>query len=276
MHIDKELVRKRFSKAAATYSENAPVQKSAAAELVRILSSLSERKYGRVLEIGCGTGDLTEVFLSVYLPEYLWLNDLCPDMEPYAVGASGAGDESSPLYGHVSFIPGDAEKTDFPDNLDLIISGSTFQWLEDIRSFASKCAAALKKDGILAFSSFGENNLREIKYMTGMSLDYYPAADIAEILSDEFDILSASEKMEIVKFDDPMKVLQHLKATGVNGIPAVCSTGGEGTANTGVLMHDLRSKSGISEFVLKYAGKYSVPGGVCLTYHPLWIIAAKK
>ena len=56
--IDKKLVRDRFSKNLEKYNEHARIQKRMAE---RLFSFIPEKKYKRILEIGCGTGFLTKL-----------------------------------------------------------------------------------------------------------------------------------------------------------------------------------------------------------------------
>lgn len=96
--MDKALIRRRFSKAAATYAERADVQREIArrmARLVRTYVPVSERK--KVVEVGCGTGTFTRDFLRHERPERMWLNDLCPEMEVPLKDV---------LRENVSFLPG--------------------------------------------------------------------------------------------------------------------------------------------------------------------------
>lgn len=59
--MNKNLIQKRFAKNLNTYNDNAKIQKIMAEKLV----SLSDRKdYDSILEIGCGTGLLTEKVLK--------------------------------------------------------------------------------------------------------------------------------------------------------------------------------------------------------------------
>ena len=132
--MDKEFVRERFSKAAGTYDDNAVVQRMMAGRLYELLAGEGGTRFCRVLEIGCGTGCLSRVFLEHCRPERMWLNDLCPEMESFV---------SDLLSDRTCFFAGDAEKSDLPDGLDLIMSSSVMQWFVDLPGFFWKCASSL-------------------------------------------------------------------------------------------------------------------------------------
>ena len=55
--MNKDLIKKRFSKNLKTYNENAKVQKRMAEKLIQLCK---KNNYKKILEIGCGTGFLTE------------------------------------------------------------------------------------------------------------------------------------------------------------------------------------------------------------------------
>ena len=111
----------------------------------------------------------------------------------------------------------------------------------------------------MAFSTFGENNLHEIRETTGEGLSYISAKDIVEHLSKNYDILHIEETIMEQYFDDPKQVLRHLKKTGVTGISNQRWT-------PRILLN----------FCHEYKTNYSTPKGVKLTYHPIYVIAKKK
>ena len=81
-----------------------------------------------------------------------------------------------------------------PEELDLLISNATFQWLEDFGGFLTGMKSHLKKNGILAFSTFGPQNLREIRALTGSSLKYSAFEKIRSLLTADFQEISCFEK----------------------------------------------------------------------------------
>ena len=56
--INKELMRDRFAKNLDSYNDNAKVQKRMAEKLITMVKNKAPQK---ILEIGCGTGFLTEL-----------------------------------------------------------------------------------------------------------------------------------------------------------------------------------------------------------------------
>lgn len=260
--IDKELVHRRFVRALGTYSRNASVQNDTAAKL---LAMLPERSWRRVFEIGCADGLLTRMLLglneaerrpdrsSVLQPgfEKFFVNDLCEESAAYISDVLESGAE---------FIPGDAESIPFPENIDLLISSSTIQWMTDLRAFLAKCASSLAPDGVLALGTFGPENLREVSAVTGEGLDYYDVGTLLGLLPDGLRAVSCEQEIVTETFGSPFDVLRHLKLTGVNGLSG-----------------RVWSKSALEAFVGEYGRRFATgTGEVTLTFHPVRMLIVKQ
>lgn len=265
--MDKDIVRARFAKAVRSYDDNALVQRQIAGRLCHLTAEYGFGMHGRgtagpersalsgpsrVLEIGCGTGMLTRMFLRVFRPDRMWLNDLCPEVWPML--------EDLLEPGRTEFLPGDAEAVAFPDSLDLVMSSSAVQWFADLPAFLDKCSSSLREGGILAFSSFGPANMNEIAALEGITMPYHTLSELTGLVSGKFDILHAEESTAVLSFISPAEVLRHMKLTGVTGIRKVTWT-----------------RSRLESFCSRYSDRFSDPDGtVRLTYHPLYMIARKK
>ncbi|OOG17132.1 malonyl-[acyl-carrier protein] O-methyltransferase BioC [Sphingobacterium sp. CZ-UAM] len=254
--MDKQRISSRFSKAAASYDSAAVVQGQIAEKMIRLLRNHVPIRPDRVLEIGCGTGLLSRLLLQQLSPKHTIFNDICPEMIK-SVKSIVLPQHSSQ---HCSFICADAETCNLPGELDLITSCSTIQWFEDPSAFFARCHTALHAHGILAFSTFGEENMREISSTTGVGLTYHTqSALVAELLALGYEILSVEEELLSLSFESPLQVLSHLKETGVTGIK-----------------NHRWTKSKLQAYCTEYVDRYAVGTRVPLTYHPIYIIAKKK
>lgn len=250
--MDKQLIAERFAKARDTYSREARVQQQVAEKMMYLLTQKVGYGFNHIVECGCGTGSYSRILLHTLQPEALLLNDLCKEMKECV-------DElcQSPK---VRFVPEDAECLDFPEKTDLITSCSTLQWLNDPAEFFVRCHRSLAAGGILAFSTFGGENMHQIRQLTGHGLDYLPLEELQALLSPYFDILHAEEEIVPLPFDTPQHVLKHLKQTGVTGTEKKIWTRG-------------RLQSFCDEYIRLFSNNN---GNVSLTYHPIYIIAKKK
>lgn len=254
MIIDKIHIKSRFSKSLSTYNQNATVQLTISNNLLSLIQDYAQGRIHNLLEIGCGTGFLTQGLIKKYPNADLWINDLVESTK-YKL-QSLAIEHNAKL----EFLPGDAELIAFPQNLDMICSSSTFQWFSNLPNFIKKVSASLPSNGILAFSTFGPDNFKEIRELLKLGLHYPLAKQITAWLSEDFDILHQSECTEIKCFKTALDVLKHIKLTGVNSLSKTNWT-----------------KKNLNDFQNHYRMAFSNEDDFLeLTYHPIYIIAQKK
>lgn len=247
--INKALLKRRFTRKLSEYNKLAVCQQHISQHLYDLWLNSDYRKDRKVLEIGCGTGFLTNLYLPTLNPSTLVLNDLCNIPAQYFK----AGNSS------YTFIQGDAELIDFDTNtkFDYIVSASALQWFENIVNFFDKAYSLLNNDGVIVFSTFGKKNMKEINSITGLSLNYLEIDQLRDILSVNFEILYLNEEESVLHFDTPIDVIRHIKSTGVNSISD----------------EPKWNKTQLKKFTANYNKtdeKYP------LTYNPIYIIARKK
>ena len=247
MSLNKNLVAQRFAKAGQSYSEHAIVQKQICQNLTSLLQQFCPSKMLRVFEIGCGSGNLTHLITASFQIEELILNDLYADVQQH--------------FNHqenLKWLIGDVETLEFPQQLDMIVSGSALQWMQDLPLLLKHSNGALVDQGWLCFSTFGYQNLMEIKELTGQGLSYWSVENWNRALTQSgFEILHLSESETQLYFDSPKAVLQHLKATGV----------------TATAQHRW-TKQTLQQFYQDY-DRFKHAEGYSLTYHPIYCIARR-
>ena len=259
LSIKKSLIAERFSKAIHSYPEEANVQRQIADKMICLVKQHIPLPCGRIVEFGCGTGIYSRMLLQTLRPESLLLNDLCREMK----------DCCSDLLKHnerVSFLPGDAETVAFPKGTELITSCSALQWFESPEEFFHRCNHILAQHGYFAFSTFGKENMKEVRQLTGKGLPYLSREELETSLAAHFEIIHSEEEIIPMSFNAPMDVLYHLKQTGVTGIKETKEDKKES--------HWTRRD--ISRFCEQYIRNFSQDSSVTLTYHPIYIIAKKK
>lgn len=249
LFIDSASVAKVFEKSFAKYDKSASVQKKIAKRLAELtLKRLDASSIKEVLEIGMGTGFLTEA-LSSKLSSANWhLNDLSAKSLNYV---------PQKLNGKFKFLEGDAQIQELPQNLDLIISASCFQWFENLDKFIQKIASSSNKGAIFAFSTFLPDNFREIRSLCGKGLNYVGIVGLKSmLLRAGFDVLCAEAETIKLEFENAAAVLRHLRDTGV--------TGG---------FSEFWTPQKFKTFSQQYSDFFaSEKGGVYLTYRPIYFI----
>jgi malonyl-CoA O-methyltransferase len=252
--VDKAKIAKSFLKGKRTYDQHAKVQQKVGRRLIDMLDDYPKLRYDRVLEIGCCTGAMTEMFLVGRKVGKLYLNDLVTEFYDLVC-------KRLPDYDKLKLEPlfGDIEDLDLPGDLDLVLSSSTFQWLTDLPGSFAKIAASLKKDGYLAFSFFGPGTLTEFRQLTGIGLSYSALGNVLDLLAKEFVLQFVDSEKHRLYFTSPREVLRHLQATGVGGVGGFRWTGRR-----------------LREFEEAYIRLFGTPAGVPVTYVTSYIVGSKK
>jgi len=249
-NVDKELVKNRFRDSLKDYDSSAQIQKIMAIELIRKLKETAS-KFKKVLEIGCGTGILTrEAFKDLEITE-LYCNDLFE--ESY--------DLIEPICKKENYSVFDGEDVEnYPENIDLIISGAVFQWFNDLPLYLKNVCGKLSTNGLIAFSTFGDEQFLEIKTLTGNSLKYLKKDELTSAISAHFEVVSFFEWKEVMSFSSVKEIMSHIKATGVSGIGSKSA-----------------KKMPLTEFRKKYRERFLKDGMLPLTYDPqIWILRRKR
>ncbi|MBN1928064.1 MAG: malonyl-ACP O-methyltransferase BioC [Chlorobiaceae bacterium] len=249
--VDKQLVGHRFRRALPSYSRNAGVQRYMAGRLLGMIEragGLPER-IGRAMEFGCGAAMLTSRLFERYPVEEFFANDLVAESRQF-VEQAVAGRQP----GSLAFLPGDIEQLDpLPGGLDLVLSNATVQWLHDPARLFERLAQAVRPGGVVAFSTFGTENMREIAALGETPLGYRSIGEIAAFAGTAFEPVEIEHELRRQEFDSPEAVLRHIRATGVNGVARRAWT-----------------RSQLREFLQRYRASFPSDRGVWLTWHPVW------
>jgi len=254
LFIEKEKVARSFLKGLDTYDDAAVVQKLVNERLIAILKSFRGAEHSRILEIGCCTGLLTELLLEYVEPERLYLNDLVPEFYSLVTGKLGSSYDKQliPLFG-------DIEALEIPENVDLVISSSAFQWLSDLPAFFNNISGSLEKGGVILFSMFGAGTFHEVKELIGTGLDYRPFQAVRDMLDQKFRIIHCCVERDRLFFTQPTDVLKHIQATGVGGV------GG----------YDWTPRR-LESFIAQYNNQFRSDDGVSLSYVSYYFAAQKR
>lgn len=243
--IDSRLVGRSFSKSVATYEANATVQQHMAKKLWNLWNeAIGSDIPESICEIGYGTGLLTRLYTTRFSAAILTLIDAVPFTTDVCQACN--------------IITGDAEKylqLFPPQSFDTVVSAATVQWFNSLPMFIRHALRTLKPGGLLLFSTFGKDNLKELASVTGHSLRYYSIREIcAMVPEEEGQVVVTEEERITLEFPSPKEAMEHLHRTGVNGM----------RGNT----------VGLRRIYTDYPLDKS--GMAPLTYHPIYIIIQKE
>lgn len=252
--LNKYKVAKHFQKSIETYDNAAIIQQKLALQLVAAINTYSSNVFDRGLEIGCGTGCLTIPLIDNIKIRDLFINDLVFEFENIVKGKIDPGHDVKiqPLFG-------DIEEIQIPNNLDIIVSSSTLQWLNDLNMFLKTVEKNLSENGVIALSLFTKGTLAELSTVIDIGLDYLTETEVISALSCKFDIVFSKTTTHSSLHPNLLSLLQNLKATGVGGV-------GEYRWTKGKLISAER----------QYIEKFGVQGGLPVTYENITVIGKYK
>ncbi len=146
--FDRALLRKRRDRAAASLDDHDFLLREVGARLIERLDDVT-RRFGRVLDLGCHTGQLSTLLASRAGVELLVSADLSPRMVAHAPRVRLAADEE--------WLPiGDGA-------LDLVTSLLSLHWVNDLPGALLQIRRALRPDGLFLAALLGGDTLTELR-----------------------------------------------------------------------------------------------------------------
>ncbi|SDT27112.1 malonyl-CoA O-methyltransferase [Paenibacillaceae bacterium GAS479] len=264
-------VGRQFNRNAATYDAHAHVQRMMSIQLADSLQCLKERDSKvNILEIGCGTGALTEMLAKEWHDAKITALDIAPEMIKLARKRVFSGDR-------VSFLHADAEiwGADAPSAMyDIIVSNACFQWLSRPEQTFSHFRRMLRPGGLLVFTTFGpatfyelHQAFEEVYRARGMEpqrhgLSFKSGDQWISLLKEAgFSGVQSERTLHVETYASVRGFLYSIKAMGA-------STSGAAAAS-GLSMRRL-----FASMYKEYETKFSVPGGVTASYDLLLMLAS--
>ena len=260
-----------FHRHAEEYDRFASVQKRVVARLEQLVAAHQSSSPQRVLDIGCGTGAMLAALHDAYPRAGLCGLDLAFNMARQA----------KQRFGHQArFIAGDAEQLPFRDGVfDLVVSASTFQWLDRIDTGFAECGRTLQEAGLLCIAFFGGRTLWELQecYHTAVNNRFGDAdarhdrmqrfrgkGEIEGILSRlGYEELMVTSEVEMEYHPDVSTLLRSIKAIGA-------ATTGRGNIGGGLGWRGL-----LTDMATIYRTRFQDGGMIPATYEVLYIVARK-
>ncbi len=154
--LDRSEVRRAFDRASAGYDAAAVLQSEVRKELLDRLQYVRLRPRV-ILDAGCGTGHGSRALLKRYRGSSVVALDL-------SEGMLRQTRRRRPLLRRLDPVCADAAGLPLAnDSVDLIFSNLMLQWCNDPDTVFGEFRRVLKPGGLLSFSSFGPDTLRELR-----------------------------------------------------------------------------------------------------------------
>lgn len=213
--IDKKKVIQSFSLAANTYDGLAILQQTVGLKLLQQFPK--QRNYEQVVDVGCGTGFLTQQLFSSSSTNTLVAVDIAISMIQRARIKIGKG---------VQYICADAEAIPLIEySTDIVVSNLALQWCQNLLTVFNGFKRLLKKEGQLLFSTFGPETLRELKQAWSEVDDYqhvndfYSAGDLVVFLKQAgFEEIKIETKYYHSRYLTVIELMRELKGIGAHNV----------------------------------------------------------
>ena len=234
--VDKKQVRQAFSKAAAHYDASAVLQREVCTRMLERLDYIKLQP-SRILDAGSGTGFGTRQLGERYKNADIVALDFAMGMLQAARGTSGWWQK---LFSATQqrFLCADVEALPLAVNsIDMVWSNLTLQWCNDLPATIKGLHRVIKNDGLLMFSTFGPDTLKELRSAFA-GVDGYNHFNRFTDMHDIGDMLVAAgfadPVMEMEKitltYNDVKAVMQDLRSIGAHNATEGRSQGMMGKA----------------------------------------------
>src|SRR3989440_281515 len=137
---------------ACTYDESSQPQQAWASEVLMRLERIAQD--ATVIDVGCGTGRVTERLLALVPRGRVLAMDASADMVTLARGRLGDGAE---------VWCQDVLDLDLDEPVDAIVSTATLHWVTDHDRLWTRLARALRPGGVLEVQCGGEGNIDGVR-----------------------------------------------------------------------------------------------------------------
>ncbi len=260
----KQGIRRNFARRARSYDRHACMQRLMAHGLVAVAQEAMGRAR-RILEIGCGTGYLTQLIRQVNKEAGLVALDLDASLVETARRRLGADTG-------VEWLVADGE-IPLRGEYDLIIANATFQWFTRPAATLANYYQSLAPGGSLSFSTLGPGTFQELagalaQASRGLNLPLsprIPAQDFGDrdtwsnrLSRAGFRQVQLAREMVTTTFPSVREFLKALQATGAtNPRPSPFSPR---------LLHAMSAA---------YPAFYSINGAIPVSYEMIWAVARR-
>lgn len=214
----KNQVAQSFGHAVSIYNTCAKLQQECAKDLVSALQQLQYQiPQGVILEIGCGTGFITQELIDRFSHHALEITDISPQMLEFCQSNL---DISPTRLQPIAFRQLDGEVLQESDSYAAIVSGFVVQWFEHPLISLKRLIAALKPGGMLLISFPTDQSFPEWRQMcTQLNLPFTANAlpnpqQLSEQLTSDFVKCVWCEKQICTTYRNAIDFFKGLKLIG--------------------------------------------------------------
>jgi malonyl-CoA O-methyltransferase len=223
--VDPRQVRRQFGSSARSYEKHDALQREVQALLLERLGFYLEQP-GCVLDVGAGPGRGTAQLKKRWPKAQVIALDAALPMLREARRHSAWLKPFQRLCADATALP-------LPDHsVDVLHSNLCFQWIDDLPALFGECVRVLKTGGMLAFSTFGPDTLKELRAAWAAAdglphvsrfLDMHDIGD-AMINAGLRDPVLDVDRFTLT-YSEPRKLLEELQGLGATNADATRARG---------------------------------------------------
>lgn len=218
--LESAKTRSGFERAADSYDDSAFLQREVGDRLLERLE-LIRMQPQRILDLGCGTGKITEALLRKYRRADVTGLDLALSMVQKTRAKGSWRRKVSGICADVAQLPLRA------DSVDMVLSSLMLQWCNDLPAAFSELARAIRPEGLLMFSTLGPDTLKELRASWAQVDGYSHASRFVDMHDVGDALLQAGFRdpvvdMEVITltYAEVKGLLRDLKGIGANNATA--------------------------------------------------------
>lgn len=267
---DSSKIAAAFHQKAVEYDQHVLVQKRVVAQLAGSVKLHQNRSYGRILDVGTGTGALLEKLHSLYPDACLTGVDIALNMCLQTVQKPGFICQA---------VNGDAECLPFRTGVfDLVVSASALQWVGNLSAVLHEMCRVVRPGGGLSLAFFCEGSLDELQLCfrdtAGRSSSdggqrisrlhsFRGIDDVKSILNEmDFERCVVTVETEVDWYDDLHSLLRSIKNIGAGAV-----SGGSGKR------FGLGWRGILDDTSRLYQERYGRDGRIPATYKVIYVSA---
>ncbi|MCG8433684.1 MAG: malonyl-ACP O-methyltransferase BioC [Gammaproteobacteria bacterium] len=254
--LDRAQIKRAFNRAARGYDKAAILQGEVRTRLLERLE-LVTGKLDRVLDLGCGTGHSSAYLAKQFRKATVIALDIAEEMLRQTR-------RNQPWYRKINTVCGDVQRLPISDNaVDLVFCNLVIQWCNDIDGVFSEFRRVLRPNGLMIFSTFGPDTLKELR-AAWAKVDQYSHVNHFVDMHDIGDALVRARMQEPVMqtehftltYSSAFDLMRDLKAIGAHNVTRGRS-------------HGLTGKQRLRSFEKEYE-QYRRDGKLTATYEVVY------
>ena len=241
-------IRRTFNGAASNYDDNAFLQSEIANRLAEKLKVISIKPQ-TIIDLGSGTGLLSNKTAEIF-PN---ANLICVDFAQQSLLKNSQNLK----------VCANAYELPFASNsVDFIVSNLMMQWCPDLKALFNECFRVLKPEGLILFTTFGPDTLKELKRS-------WSAVDSSAHVNNFIDMHDIGDQMLQSGFQSPIMEMENITLTYEKVLDLMHDLKSIGAQNVGSRSKALTGKTKFKKMIEMYES-YRSDGKLPATYEVIY------